>query len=470
MRTRDSTKAQMIERLPMDLYGPLLAKALFPAFEAARGRPTVQLLEYLRTTERWSLDALRDLQLGLLRRLLRHAYAHTEHYRSVMDAAAVRPADIASLEDLRRLPLLDKDTVRATMTTRLATAPPFAVITKSTSGTTGEPVVVKYNAESRYWRDASRWRGYGWAGYRIGMRAMHYWGFGPAATSWVKRNKVAIDRAFKRDLYVDSTPRGDDALAQAVAQLRRFRPAVIVAYAAGAAALSRFVTARGLRDWDDIPVLVGAERLWPRDRTVIESAFGPAFETYGSREVMLIAAECEAHAGMHVSMETMIVELLVRDAGAVRPARPGEVGEVVVTDLHNLACPMIRYVTGDLAVAHGDEACACGRSLMRLGPVEGRTTETLRDGKGNPVGGLVFNILFGVLEQSAKQFQVIQRLDDSVVMKVVPQTGAALPPSHEHQIRAFADNYLPGVPFSIEYTTDIPLTPAGKRKVVVVER
>ena len=64
-----------------DLYGQLLAKALFPAFEAARGRPTVPLLRYLEETSRWSTPELRDLQTGFLRRLLRHAYRHTTYYR-----------------------------------------------------------------------------------------------------------------------------------------------------------------------------------------------------------------------------------------------------------------------------------------------------------------------------------------------------------------------------------------------------
>ena len=453
----------------MDLYGPLLAKALFPAFEAARGRPTVPLLQYLHTTERWSIEALRDLQLGFLRRLIRHAYMHTAHYRDAMDAADLRPEDLTSITDLRKLPLLDKDTVRATMSSRLASAEPRATITKSTSGTSGEPVVVKYNAESRYWRDATRWRGYGWGGYRVGMRAMHYWGFGPPAKSWVKRKKVALDRAFKRDLYVDSTPRGEESLAHAVAELRRFQPHVMVAYSAGAGALATYINDHGLRDWKSIPVLVGAERLWPHDRAAIERAFGPAFETYGCREVMLVASECSAHDGLHVSMETMIVELIVREGATVRPARPGETGEVVITDLHNLACPMIRYVNGDLAVAHADGECACGRALEKIGPIEGRTTDTLRDGRGNPVGGLVFNILFGVLEHTARQFQVVQRPDRSVVMKVIPMTGPSLPAEHERAIRGFADKYLPGVAFAIEYVTEIPLTPAGKRKVVVVE-
>jgi len=430
----------------------------------------VPLLRYLQTTERWSLPALHDLQVGLLRRLLRHAYQHTAYYRNAMDDRGIRPEDIVRVEQLVELPLLDRDTVRATMDSRLSGAPPRVAIKKSTSGTTGEPIVVKYNEESRHWRDATRWRGYGWGGYRIGMRALHYWGFGPPSKSWVHRRKVWLDRALKRDLYVDCTPRGEGALMSAVETLRSYQPQVMVAYSAGAAALARFVTDQKLRTWSDIPVLVGAERLWPQDRDEIEAAFGPAFETYGCRETMLISSECEHHNGMHTSMETMVVEIIVRmPDGSERPARPGETGEVVLTDLHNLACPMIRYLNGDLAVALAQGECSCGRSLTRIGPIEGRTTETLRDGRGNAVSGLVFNVLFGVMDQVAKKFQVVQRLDGSVVMKVVPQLGDRLPDENHRAIHAFADKYLPDAPFAIEYVDDIPLTAAGKRKVVIVE-
>jgi phenylacetate-CoA ligase len=455
----------------MDLYGPLLAKALFPAFEAARGRPTVPLLRFLRTTETWSLAQLHDLQVGMLRRLVRHAYQHTGYYREVLDEHGIRPEDLETVDDLARLPLLDRDTVRATMTTRLAGAGPRVTIKKSTSGTTGEPVAVWYNNESRHWRDATRMRGYGWAGHSVGKRTLHYWGAGPAAPSWIKRHKIALDHRLKRDLYVDCTPRGEHALTVAVQQLRTFQPHTMIAYAAGAAALAKFVNENKLRDWQDLPVIVGAERLWPHDRDAIREAFGPAFETYGCREVMLMASECEHHAGMHTSMETMIVELIVRNPdGSTRAAKPGESGEVVLTDLHNLACPMIRYVNGDMAVAHEPGVCACGRSLDRIGPIDGRTTETLRDGRGNAVGGLVFNILFGVMDQVATKFQVVQRIDGSVVMRVVPSVGLRLPDANHRAIHAFATKYLPGTPFAIEYVEDIPLTSAGKRQVVVVER
>lgn len=454
-----------------DLYGQLLAKALFPAFEAARGRPTVPLLRYLEETARWSAPELRDLQTGLLRRLLRHAYRHTAHYRRILDERGLRPEDFCSPADIQKLPLLDRPTLRATMLERTANAPPAAVIRKVTSGSSGQPAEVLYNAESRHWRDAIRLRGYGWGGYRIGMRTLHYWGFVPqGATTWWKRSKVVVDRMFKRDLFLDCTPRGEAALLDAVDQIRRFKPQVIIAYASGAGALARFINDRGLRDWaDTIPVLTGAEGLLPHDRREIDHAFGAAFDTYGCREVMLMASECEAHDGFHTSMENMIVELVVREGNTVRAAKPGETGEVVITDLHNLACPMIRYVNGDLAVAGADERCRCGRGLARIGQIQGRVTETMYDGQGRAVGGLVFNILFSTIGHVARSFQVHQREDGHVVFKVVPYQSGQLPSREEQLLRAHAERYLPGAPFSIEIVDNIPLSPAGKRRVVVCE-
>src|SRR5205823_6741348 len=309
----------------MDLYGRLLARTLFPAFEAWRGRPTVPLLKYLLDTERRSPSELRELQTGLLRRLVRHAYRHTAYYRNVLDERGLRPEDFDTVADLAKLPLLDRATLRASMLERTASAPPSGVIRKTTSGSSGQPVEVLYNAESRHWRDAIRWRGYGWGGYRIGMRALHYWGFVPAAaSSWWKRTKIDLDHKIKRDVYIDCTPRGEAALMDVVAELRRFEPHVMIAYASGAGALARLVNERGLRTWSEIPVLTGAEGLLPHDRVEVERAFGPAFDTYGCREVMLMAAECEAHDGLHTSMENLIVEVIVREAGTTRPARPGE--------------------------------------------------------------------------------------------------------------------------------------------------
>jgi len=453
-----------------DLYGQLLAKALFPAFEAARGRPTVPLLRYIEETSHWTLSDLHGLQTGFLRRLLRHAHRHTAHYRRVLDEHGLRPEDFSSPADLQKLPLLDRPTLRATMLERTADAPPAAVIRKATSGSSGEPVEVLYNAESRHWRDAMRMRAYGWAGYGIGKRSLHYWGVLPSTgTTWWKRAKTDIDRLLKRELYLDCTLRGEPALLETVEHVRSYKPHCIVAYASGAGALAHLINARDLRDWDDIPVLTGAEGLLPHDREAINKAFGPAFDTYGCREVMLMASECEAHDGLHTSMENLIVEVVVREGTTVRAARPGETGEVVITDLHNLACPMIRYVNGDLAVAGAEERCGCGRGLSRIGQIQGRVAETMYDGQGRAVSGLVFNMLFSTIGHVARSFQVHQHEDGHVVFKVVPYQGADLPSREEQLLRSHAERFLPGAPFTIEIVDNIPLSPAGKRRVVVCE-
>lgn len=330
---------------------------------------------------------------------------------------------------------------------------------------------VSYNAESRHWRDATRWRGYGWAGYRPGMKALHYWGFGLTVPDRKARWKMNLDRALNRNNYVDCTIRSDERLAEVVAEVRRFQPEIIVTYSQAGAYLARHVLRTGTRAWGEIPVIVGAERLLEHDRQAITAAFGPTFETYGSREFMLTAAECDAHDGMHESMETQITEIIVRNPdGTTRAARPGESGEVVITDLHNLAVPHLRYVNGDIAVQRPADRCACGRWLQRIGPIEGRTLENLRDAAGQPVGGTFFAVLFLYLVDHCLSYQVVQHADDHLTVRVVPIAGPGKLPAAQHQfIHDFCARYVPGLPVVVEELADIPPGPAGKRRLVVVE-
>jgi phenylacetate-CoA ligase len=454
----------------MDTLGRWVGGVVFPGVEAARGRPTLALGRLLARTQWASRDELEARQGGLLRRLVRHAYRHTAWYRQALDARGLTPDDIRSPGDLALLPLLERVDAQASVVARSSLAPPRAVVHKATTGSTGRPMPVAYNAESRHWRDATRWRGYGWAGYRVGHKALHYWAAAAEPpTTWQGRARQRLDRWLKRDHYLDCTGRGDARLDELVGWIRRERPDVIVAYAQSAADLARRVNATGARDWGRIPVLCCAEPVLPHDRAALVAAFGAAFETYGSREVMLMAAECEAHAGLHVSMETMVVELVVRNPdGTTRPAAPGEAGEVVVTDLHNLAQPLLRYVNGDLARAAAPGPCACGRALDRLDGIEGRRNDTLRDGRGAPVSGMAVVVLFVTLAETCAQFQAHQRADGALTLRVVP-TGGRLAPSTRARVERYCAERLPGVPVTVEEVADIPPGPGGKRRLVIVE-
>jgi phenylacetate-CoA ligase len=377
---------------------------------------------------------------------------------------------VRTVEDLAKLPIMTRDQARETLEERASTVPPHATIRKTTGGTTGQPLLFGYDVDSEYWRQAVKLRGYGWAGYRIGDRTLHYWGaptrpLPPRAT----RAKVWIDRRIKREHYVNCTLRSEEDLLRVCEQIAREQPAAILCYTQAGADLARFVLERDLRRWDTIPVLCCAERLFPADREKLIAAFGPAvFETYGCREVMLIGSECEAHDGLHLSSENLIVEVIVRDGWGERPAEPGESGEVVLTDLHNFGMPFIRYANGDLAVQGPRAACVCGRSLPRIASVDGRSAETLRDARGNRVGGLVFNLIFSVLAQTVKQFQAVQHQDGTITLKLVPT--AKYDATARGHIEKNLEKYLPGTRVEIITVDDIPPSKSGKRQVVIVEK
>ncbi|HTM19799.1 MAG TPA: hypothetical protein VL172_04805 [Kofleriaceae bacterium] len=453
----------------MDLYGALLRRVLYPAWERGiRRRPTLARLRRLQELERGSRDQLEAFQRAELAALLRHAYASVPYYRRLLDQAGARPDDIQGREELARLPILTRQAARDSAGERTSTAPPLPAIKKTTGGTTGEPLVIRYDAGSEYWRQAVRLRGFGWSGWRIGDPALHYWGEYTKERSATAVMKERVDRALKREHYIDCTPRGDEHKEQVIAAIRRIRPRAIFCYAQAGAELARHINRTGAKSWGTIPVVCGAERVFPADRAALEQAFGPAvFETYGCRETMLIASECSEHDGLHIQMENLLVEVVGPDGA---PAAAGTVGQVLLTDLHNLGQPFIRYANGDLAIAmEPDARCGCGRAHPRLASVQGRQTETLHDRDGQPVDGMVFNLAFSPLAEAVRQFQAVQHRDGSITVKVVPASGDQLPQAAIDHVAQSCARYLPGVPVQFEAVADIPVTGTGKRRVVVVE-
>lgn len=458
----------------MQIYGEIHRRALFPIWDSSiRRRPTLGHLRRLERSQWWSPDELAEFQAAELRRLLCHAYANVPFYRERFHDAGVDPSSVTSLDDLQSIPLLTRSDAQQSMSRRRSSAPPFASVTKRTSGSTGQPLEFEYDAGSEAWRQAIRMRGYGWAGYRQGDRTLHLWSDPPRThrRGWwrlVDRVWVAADRGLRREVYIDPTVRGAGLWERVVEFIRRKRPHVIVCYPDAGSELARHVIASNARDWDTIPVICGAEPVLPADKAVLQEAFGPAvFETYGNREVMLIATECENHRGLHVQAENLVVEVVVRrgETDRTRAAAPGEVGEVVVTDLHNLAMPFIRYATGDLATAADASACGCRRGLPRIASVDGRTMDLLEDGDGNPVRAAM--TVFAGLAPAVRQYQAVQRRDRSLTLRVVP--SPRFDDSSRMRIHRFCEHYLPGVPVTIDLVDTIEPGPAGKRRFVIRE-
>ncbi|HTM44143.1 MAG TPA: hypothetical protein VL137_04265, partial [Polyangiaceae bacterium] len=445
------------------VYGAVFGSVLLPAWESAiRRRDTLKHLSYLQRSQ-WLPAAERErLEASALTRLLCHAATNVPYYRELFRTHHIDPRVITSRAALAQVPVLTRDIVRERYQDLVDPAYRGKNLKKGTSGSTGKPLKFEYSANSEQWRQAIKMRGYGWAGYRPGRKAFFYW----AAVSASPPNlKIRIDRALRRETFFDSMKQDEAARRAALRILQRTQPEVIICYTQSCAQFARWIVDNRLRDWDDIPVICGAEGVWHADRAILSKAFGPGiFETYGSRETMLIAAECEAHAGMHLSEENLILEI-TRDGQTVPP---GESGDVVITDLHNYGMPMIRYVNGDIATLAPEETCACGRSLRRLARVDGRRADTLFDRDGNAIPGIVFHVLFSdARRELVQQFQAVQNAKGEVVLKVV--RGREFAEDAFQIVTGRLTEYLRGLPFTVEFHEAIaPHQGTGKMQTIVV--
>jgi phenylacetate-CoA ligase len=320
---------------------------------------TLRLLRELRSTTRASPETLASLQSWLLRETLDHAYVNSPHYRSRWDELGVRPADIRGPGDLARLPITSRNDLREGLASGGLLAGP-SIGTFASSGSSGSPLSVPRGVpEQRLWRALALrmwlengdrlWQGVAHldakAGPSHGLRRL-----GVATTTWIST-----------DLPVDEQTA---ALVRSGASVWVGTPTVLgriaEAHEGPAGRRPRLIVSQG-------------EILDVGTRALIRRTFGrdPA-DVYGLTEVGYVAWQCEQRRGLHVNADAFVVEVL-RDG---RPARPGELGTVVVTGLRSRTIPLVRYDTGDLAIA-ADGRCACGRTLPLLGSHEGRARDTL---------------------------------------------------------------------------------------------
>lgn len=434
-----------------------------PAFESVlKRRQTFRYWRDLEQSQWLSVGELQARQVDSLRILLRHAASNSPYYSNAWRMAGLDPQRVCTLQDYEQWPLIDRDVIRAHRQEMRAANCNARLIHKATGGSSGVPLEFDLDEDSNDRRMAAWHRGYGWAGAAPGTRQWYLWGGAVGAVTNRKRTKDAFYNWLYRRCVTSSFGMSDERIPWFLEQLNRCRPDAIVAYTNPLYYFARVLNERGLTPYSPRSIVVGAEKLHEFQRELIERVFrAPVFETYGSREFMLIGGECERHCGLHLTMENLLVEI-VDDDGA--PTLPGEEGNVVVTDLTNFGMPFIRYLNGDRAIA-GFETCTCGRGLPLLKKVIGRQLDMLTTSDGRFVPGELFPHLIKEFT-AVRRFQVIQESADAIRLKVVVNSewSESVREALDRQIREIIGSV---VKFEIQVVDDIPLTAAGKLQVVV---
>lgn len=427
-------------------------------------RNVERYVETLEATQWLSPADLRALQDEKLRRLVRHAYRSVPYYRTRMQAAKLRPEDIRGQADLHKLPLLSKADVRRHLHfDMLQEGVSHADILKiSTSGSTGEPFVCYADRAQLEFRWAATLRSQEWTGYRFGDPTVRLW----HQTLGMTRAQVwkeKADAAFANRTFIPVFALKAD-LEPVIRAIEEKNPVFLDGYAEALDLIATYVQQRGgIR----VPALKGimssAQTLPEGSRRTIEAAFGcKVFDKYGSREFSGIAYESDAHDGHLVVGEGYIVELLVDG----RPARPGELGEIVVTDLNNLCMPFIRYRLGDLAEALEERPSRCGRGLPRLGAIQGRVQSIIQGTDGHVVPGAFFGHALKEYDHAFQRFQVVQDEPGAITLKIVKAQRYSDDTLDE--VKALIRQHLgDDLRIDVEVVSDIDLVRTGKRIVAI---
>lgn len=428
-----------------------------------RGRRTRRAYLELKRTENLSRDELVELQSARLREIVAHAYSTSSYYRERLHNHGVRPQDIRSTADLSLLPFLSKDDVRDNLENGLLSdaVPASRRLRITTSGSTGRPFTMYADQSQLEMRFASTLRALEWTGWRFGDRQARLW----HQTLGMSRSQVIrehIDAWFMKRLFVPAFEISPNNIEHFVERIRRHDPVLVDGYAESLNFLATYVRSGRSAGFTPKAIMSSAQALPDNTRKIIESGFATqVFDKYGSREFSGIAYECSQHRHHHVVDECYILELLVGG----RPAVPGEVGEIVITDLFNRSTPMIRYRIGDLAVAVVQDPCGCGRHHSQIGQIEGRTQAIVHCANGSWLPGTFFAHFFKDHEDAIRFFQIDQREKGSFTLKIV--RNEMFDDDSLTKILESLREYIGDTVVDVELVDEIPLVRTGKRSPVV---
>ncbi|HWU76440.1 MAG TPA: phenylacetate--CoA ligase family protein [Rhodanobacter sp.] len=444
-------------------YEKAFSQVLYPAWETGLRRRHTQtyLVDYQR--DQWlPPEQIAALQWQRLKRLLEHCEREVPYYRRRWRELGITVADIHNLDDYARLPVLTKAEIRQHFDELKADSWHGRLLYKATGGSTGDPMRFGYTRESYERRTAVMWRGYDWAGSRMGRRTLFLWGGAVGEPGRMQQFKDRIyNAAFARHM-LNSFNMTEANMIEFADAIDRYRPQVIVGYVGPLVRLAQWLIANRRQPWRPHSIIGAAESLHEFQRKIIEQAFGcPAFNTYGCREFMLIASECERREGLHVNADHLVVEL------QRQPSVPTEQpGEVVITDLFNYGMPFMRYLNGDVATA-ASHACSCGRGLPLLKRVDGRKLDAIRTPAGHLLPGEFFPHMLKDVPGLVR-FQAVQRRLDQLDLALVRGTGfdeSSLDYIRHELAKVVGDS----LELRCHFVDDIPLTPSGKSRVTISE-
>ena len=430
---------------------------LWPALPTAGDAAMLALNYQLTQTEWWPADELARMQLRQLTLLVAHAEATVPFYKEQLQAA-VKSGQALGWDDWRRIPILRRGDIQTQAEALVSRAFPVEhgpVGEVWTSGSTGSPISVKTTGVTGMVFQALNLRYHQWHGRDFSGKVAAF----KAVTGAHSEAGLADQRLNWVPGYISGPMYCFDLTRPLTEQLNWLieqDPDYLLVTPSVLKAILERCRDTGFRPPRLRQVSTINETLDPEVRELCEQVWAvPVADVYSAEEVGLIALQCPDHPSYHVQAESLLVEILDADGN---PSREGQIGRVVLTDLHNFATPLIRYEIGDYAEV--GPPCSCGRGLPVINRILGRSRNMLTLPSGDKIWPkLPSKPLLAI--GPIRQLQVIQRSLNDIEVKLV--ADRPLGEEEERQLdHYFTDNFHHSFSYTYLYVDEIPRSASGK--------
>lgn len=421
------------------------------------GKTVAKHYSLYKQTQWYSEEQIREFQMQKLLRLLNHCYNNVPYYQRIMRDLSLHPNDFRTPEDIVRLPILTKEMV--IQNSKELTPDNIenikGVKSSYTGGTTGGALLKRNDAATRSSIWGAYYRFYDWMGIKrsdgkIDLMA----GYSLNPTKLSKRIASWLIDKTSNSYTFDTYAPMQENLDRLIELLGKRKIKLLRSYTQYLYTIASELRQRGYR-YNIKSIMTTAEPLFPEHRVLFQEVFGAeVFDQYGCGEIGGIAFECDHHEGLHVTEERVILET-------------GETGELIITDLDNLALPLIRYSNADEAEIC-QHKCGCGRKSKLIKQIRGRVIDYLTGPAGQTLHSsylwkIIYETNIGPLRNLVK-FQAVQNEVDKILLRIVAQRFTK---EEENLLSRLLKEKLGSVDIEYKYEANIENSSSGKYRPVI---
>ncbi|MCL2088612.1 MAG: hypothetical protein FWH14_03925 [Oscillospiraceae bacterium] len=447
------TKVSLLERI----YdrSPIFMQNLMATIEGYRknhsryGKIYREHRAFLREFDGWDIAKKNQYQLDRMKDIISHAYRNSPFYGRLYRNIDIE--SIQTIEDLKRLPILDKETLRENIDS-VITLPKNKALKHSTGGTTGKSMTVysrrqdmmKFmavldNFKARVGFDHRRMKRATFNGKHIvppGQKSKVFWRYNAACKQMIYSSFHLAEENMK--YYIDS--------------LNKYKPMAIDGFFMSMLDIANYMERHGLKpEFTPIAIFPTSETLTKDGRELLERVFGcRVYDQYGSSEGAPYVTECESQT-LHIEMTTGIIEHYEEGSD-----------EIVVTSFLTYGTPLIRYKIGDAMVFGDDTPCDCKMQSQTIKEIRGRGLEFLYASHGAKMSVANISNIFKVLPNAIIRSQTIQDRPNEITILI--ETDKNLYKDEYDKILAneFRHKFGDDMSVIIKQVDEIPREKSGK--------